>query len=393
MGRKIVNHIQPVIAAADVFTALGDGLSVNWERMLKGECGLRTLQRISSDKPEIRVGGEITRESFGGAAFNPETLAFDLAVKVGRRVLDKAGGLVSDIEPSRLGLILSTTKGEMAAFENLFIHNKFDFNFNAYHLAQNLARELAVPGPVWAVSNACASGLVAIIQAAWLIKWGQADVMLVIGVDTLTEFVLEGFNCLRALSPNPCRPFDESRDGITLGDGVGVLLLVRPDLVSGPPKAVLSGWGISNDANHITGPSRTGLGLKLALNQALNQAKLEKSDIACLNAHGTATMFNDETESQAYFDWFGPDGPCISAFKGYIGHTLGAAGLIETALCLMTFEDNLVPGTLGFSCLGVTKPLRIVAEKTRLKQVDHIVTAKAGFGGVNAALVLTRGGI
>lgn len=389
-----MNQNQPVIVAADVFTALGDGLSFNWDRMLQGEGGLRPLQRIISGNPGLSVGGEITPETFAGSdpgrILNPETLAYDLAVRVGRRVLDGAKDLVSDCEPLRLGLILSTTKGEMAAFENLFNHNRFDFRFNASELAGNLAGELSIAGPVWAVSNACASGLVAIIQAAWLIKRGQADLMLVIGVDTLTEFVLEGFHCLRALSPNPCRPFDESRDGITLGDGAGVLLLARPDITSKPPKAVLSGWGISNDANHITGPSRTGIGLKLALNQALTRAGLKGGDITYLNAHGTATVFNDETEAQAYYDWFGPAGPCISAFKGYIGHTLGAAGVIETALSMMTFENNLIPGTLGFSRLGVTKPLRMVAETTRLEQVDHLVTAKAGFGGVNAVLVLTR---
>ena len=389
--------IQPLIAAADVFTALGDGLSLNWERILRGESGLGPLQRIPSENEGIRVGGEITRETFENGdrsrVLRAERLAYDLAVRVGGRVLEGARDLISSRDPLRLGLILSTTKGEMAAFENIFSQNKFDFTFNGFELAQKLARELSIFGPVWAVSNACASGLVAIVQAAWLIKWAQADLMLVIGVDTLTEFVLEGFHCLRALSPNPCRPFDESRDGITLGDGAGALLLARPDIIDKPCLAKLSGWGISNDANHITGPSRTGLGLKMALSRALTQAGLNRADIPYLNAHGTATVFNDETEAQAYSDWFGPNGPHVAGFKGYIGHTLGAAGVIETALSLMTFEDNLIPGTLGFSRIGVSKPLRIVAETTRLEQIDHLVTAKAGFGGVNGALILTRGSI
>ncbi len=385
---------RPAIVAMDVITALGTGMAENWSKMLAGETGIQPLKRISSNRPDIRTAGEIGEDILAAALENEaasfERLAFDLAVRVGRTALDLAGIKNRTIADGRLALILSTTKGEMNAFQELFRHCQAGFGFNPFQLASEVAEALCIQGPVWAVSNACASGLVAIVQGAWLIQWGQADRVLVIGVDTLTEFVLEGFSVLRAMSPRPSRPFDQSRDGLSLGEGAAALVLARPDQAGDHAEAYLSGWGISNDANHITGPSRTGSGLQLALAQALQKADLKPADIDCLNAHGTATVFNDEMEAQAYDAVFGPDGPPISAFKGFFGHTLGAAGVIEAALSMMTFRDHQVPATKGFETLGVSKPLKIISEPSILNRVNHIITAKAGFGGVNAALILTR---
>jgi 3-oxoacyl-[acyl-carrier-protein] synthase-1 len=256
-------------------------------------------------------------------------------------------------------------------------------------MASDLAAELRLGGPVFAVSNACASGLLAVMEAARILDGAQCDQVLVVGVDIVSDFVLAGFSCLKALSPLPCRPFDKGRNGLSLGEGAGAILLTKDRGRHG--LAAVRGWAATNDATHITAPSRTGSGLTAALATALKVSGLVPDDIDYINAHGTGTVFNDEAEALAIHSTFGPGVP-VSSMKGYLGHTLGAAGIIEMCLCVMALRDRIIPASLGSQKLGVSSPIRVAVCHQQVSQMDHIVSIKCGFGGMNAVVILTGTG-
>jgi len=264
--------------------------------------------------------------------------------------------------------------------------------YNPYSLACDVARALGIGGPVLAVSNACASGLIAMVEAARILERGEADAVLVVGVDVLTDFVLSGFSAFRALSPQPCRPYDADRDGLSLGEGAGALCLAREPAEGEHALAELAGWGISNDANHITAPSRTGDGLRNAVGSALVRAGMECYDVHYVNGHGTGTVYNDAMEARALCDALAGCPVPVSSMKGYFGHTLGAAGVIEAAICLTALRERTVPASLGLSTPGVGRPLRVARSPLALGEMENVLSVKSGFGGVNAAVILSRPG-
>ena len=211
-------------------------------------------------------------------------------------------------------------------------------------LAADLAAAHGARGPVQCVSVACVSGLIAIQQGAKMIQRGEADAVLVVGVDHLSAFVVAGFTALKAIDPNGCRPFDRDRCGLSPGEAGAAIVLVRADLA--PQSAIkIRGWGGSNDANHLTGPSRDGSGLAQAIRRALDSAELPPREIDYVNAHGTGTPYNDAMESLALRTVFGEACPPFSGAKGMFGHTLGAAGVVETILCVLAMQEKLLPGT------------------------------------------------
>jgi 3-oxoacyl-[acyl-carrier-protein] synthase-1 len=261
--------------------------------------------------------------------------------------------------------------------------------WNPGALAAWLGEQLAVRGPCIAVSNACAAGLVALIQGARLLQRQEVDVVLVLGIDVLADFIVSGFVAFRAVSDRPCRPFDADRDGLSLGEGAAALLLSRGEPPS-PAIGVIEGWAVTNDAHDITAPDPTGRGLARAIDAALTRSSLEPNEVDFINAHGTATLQNDTMEAEALAAVFGPRTPPVASMKGYFGHTLGAAGVIEAALCLNTLSDQVLPASCGFRTLGVDRPIDIVTQPRECKTAQHVLSLKSGFGGVNAAVVLGR---
>jgi len=384
------------IVAADAVASLGADAEEIWRRMLANECGIRPLRRLSRGAYLTDLAGEIPSEiesAIRARAPGPERAwAWPLALAVARGVLDAAAKKRLTPFPNT-GLILSTTKSEIGAIERMATQpdQPVDEHHNAYALARDLAAALGLKGPVFAVSNACASGLIAVIQAARLLERGDADRMMVVGVDVLSDFILAGFSSLNALSRRPCRPYDARRDGLSLGEGSGALLMTRCADADGPALGTVLGWGASDDATHLTAPSRSGEGLRRALEQALKTSGLAASDIHFVNGHGTGTVYNDEMEARALHDVFGSPTPPVASMKGYFGHTLGAAGVIETILSLIALRERLVPGGMGLEELGVSAPIRVPSGPLHLPAADHAVALKCGFGGINAAVVLGRG--
>ena len=215
----------------------------------------------------------------------------------------------------------------------------------------------------------------------------QYDAAVVIGADVLSPFIVAGFQSLKALSDEQCRPFSANRKGLNLGEAAATVVYQVADDNS-------DGWrmlagAVRNDANHISGPSRTGEGSYRALLSVLGSSKLTASDLACLNVHGTSTLYNDEMESIA-INRAGLNAVPVNAMKGYYGHTLGAAGVLETLLSMRAVEEGKVPATRGFDELGVTNPV-LVSSESFDTQKRAFVKLLSGFGGCNAAAVFCNG--
>lgn len=281
--------------------------------------------------------------------------------------------------------ILSTTKGNIGFIEEgQPDHPRIHLHATAYFLAQRFgfAHHLVV-------SNACISGVLALIVAKRWIESGKYDHAVVVGADVLSRFVISGFQSLQALSPEQCRPFDAARKGINLGEcAAAIVLTSRPDELGVKARLRVTGGGLSNDANHISGPSRTGEELAFAIRQAMEEASLETTDIDFISAHGTATLYNDEMESGA-FTLAGLEQVPTNSLKGYFGHTLGAAGVLEAALsCQSLLNDELI-ASRGFESLGVTHPVNIIRE-VQSRPLEICLKTASGFGGCNAAIILQK---
>ena len=235
--------------------------------------------------------------------------------------------------------------------------------------ANEVARDLGLGDcRIIFVSNACASGAVAIDTAKICLESGEFNTAVIFGLEQITEFVVKGFHCLNAVSPTGAKPFDESRDGMSLGEGSGICVLSTGG-TEGSDVCVL-GCGASNDANHRTGPSRTGDGLALAIKRALKSANINAEDIDAVKCHATATIYNDAMETKALESVFGDRVPPIVAMKGAIGHLSGAGSMIETVIAAEFLKKG-----------------KIVASDA---VINNILCLSAGFGGINTAVILGK---
>ena len=234
------------------------------------------------------------------------------------------------------------------------------------------------------VATACSSSAKVFAQAERLIKTGLADAALVGGVDTLCDSVLFGFNSLELISPERCRPFDRDRRGINIGEAAGFALVER----DGSQGAFLLGCGESSDAHHMSTPHPEGLGARLALEGALRNAALKPAQIDYINLHGTATRKNDEVEAKVVSELF-PMDTFASSTKGWTGHTLGAAGILEAAVSLLALEHGVLPGTLNAEHLDEACGPQIQLQNAN-REIRHALSFSFGFGGSNCVLALGR---
>ena len=253
-----------------------------------------------------------------------------------------------------------------------------------WKMAERIGHFFEAANQVEVISNACISGVSALVVAKRWIESGRYKRVIVAGGDILSHFITSGFLSFRSVSAHRCRPYDIQRDGLSLGEACGAVLL---ETQGNANHIILSGGAISNDANHISGPSRTGDGLALAINQAMEEAGTLPEDISFINAHGTATVYNDEMESKA-IHLAGLSAVPVNSLKPYFGHTLGASGIIETILCIEQLKEGIYYGTLGYEILGVPMPITVYGTHQPMPMKCCIKTA-SGFGGCNAALVLS----
>jgi 3-oxoacyl-[acyl-carrier-protein] synthase-1 len=277
-------------------------------------------------------------------------------------------------------LVFSTTKGNIEVLENT------DFDRNRVRLgymAQIVADYFNHPNKPVVISNACISGVQAISYATVQIQNKAYKNVIVCGGDLVSNFVVSGFNSFQALDPAPCKPFDTNRSGLNLGEACACIVLSDTE----SNIEILAGAS-TNDANHLSGPSRTGEGLSRAIKKVFDESTIETQNISFISAHGTATLYNDQMEALAFENCQLNQVP-VNSFKGYFGHTLGAAGIVESIIAIKCLEQNILLESKGFQNLGVSVPLPII-EKSVHAPLKTVLKTASGFGGGNAALLISK---
>lgn len=253
-------------------------------------------------------------------------------------------------------------------------------------LARQVGSRLGCPG--MAVSVACASGPGALAVASLAMNQGDYERVLIIGGDRLMPMVTAGFESLRAIDPHGARPFDSERQGLSLGETIAALWCQR----GGNGPFFLNGWGLSCDANHLTGPHREGAGLlRACLQTTTNTDKGKPTEIDLIVAHGTGTKYNDDAESHAYAQ-LSPETP-VTGWKGSLGHSLGSCGIAEVALSCLSLQRQMTPGVCGLKSTGTAQPLHLLKQGLHPLPIKHIISANAGFGGLNGVVLVSSQGI
>ena len=259
---------------------------------------------------------------------------------------------------------------------------------NNFSLAGYMRKHLALGGPAFTVSTACSSSAKVFASAARMIAAGVCDAAVVGGVDSLCLTTLYGFGALELLSRDPCRPFDAQRNGISIGEGAGFVLLERPTGTPASDAIVLAGAGESSDAYHMSTPHPEGAGARAAMGGALSSAGLTATDIDYINVHGTATRSNDAAEDKAVYDLFGAHTPCSST-KGATGHLLGASGVVEGLICAHALREGFMPGSTNTRQLDPAMRVRYLLENLR-QAPARAMSNSFGFGGSNCSLIFAR---
>jgi 3-oxoacyl-(acyl-carrier-protein) synthase len=366
------------VAGRGAVTGFGEGREEFLSSIFRGETAVAPLRRLAGTDCLTSVAAEVPA-TMVDAAGGENGLALWLATVAAREALAEAGRE----HAAGLSLVLGTTKGDLSG-----ICGPGDGLGNPYRTARSLADALGIDGRVGAVSCACASGLSGVALAGRWMRTGSAERVLVVGTDGLSAFILRGFSSLLALDPEACRPFDRSRAGLSLGEAAGALLLT---VHAGESLGYeVAGWGESNDANHITGPSRDGSGLRLAMERALEQSGLPPEAVDYVHLHGTGTPYNDAMEGEALLQLYPGKTPPASGTKGQTGHTLGAAGVIESLVALEALERGLAPANHGLVESDLDERLDLAAAPLDLERADTALKIAAGFGGINAAVVYRR---
>lgn len=372
------------ITADNIISSLGFTTDENISAIREGKSGLRYYDRflnipepfMASVVDKKRLAEELMRMGVPMLNYTP----FEKLVIAS--VAQAVQGKDMNLSDPRTLFILSTTKGNVTLLDP---EESGKFPADRIYLwksAQCIARFFGNPNEPLVVSNACISGVVAQVVAKRLLENGNYDRIIVTGADELSRFVVSGFQSFKALSPEKCRPFDAGRCGLNIGEGAATLVFERVTETEG--QVVLEAGAVTNDANHISGPSRTGEGLFLALQKVMQGT--DYTEIGFLNAHGTATLYNDEMESIA-FHRAGLQEIPVYSLKGYFGHTLGAAGAIETVVTVRALQQGFLPESLGYEECGVSHPLQVVRFVQDRSMHQGIKTA-SGFGGCNAAIRL-----
>jgi 3-oxoacyl-[acyl-carrier-protein] synthase I len=368
------------VVSDNIFSPLGINTAANMEALKSGRSGIQQHKE------------DIDPEPFFASLFSPSEKTGSLTLTAFEQVVlnsarDAIKNAPFDLKnpDSKTGFILSSTKGNISLIEDLksetIPEDRVSLNTSATLIAANLG---LVTEPL-VVSHACISGLLAIITGMRLISSGHFENIIVSGGDLITSFIYSGFRSFQAISPSPCRPFDADRDGISLGEAAASVILSASHF---PDAILLKGGSVSNDANHISGPSRTGEELWLAIKRTLQQADLDAAEIDFISAHGTATRYNDEMEARA-FHLAGMQYVPVNSLKGYYGHTLGAAGILESIVTLHSMKENIILSTQGFSKPGTELTLNIIQE-TKTAHLRNCLKTASGFGGCNASMIFQK---
>ena len=371
------------IIADNIFSPLGLSSAENFTQLKKSVSGVKKQDDV-----------EMSEQPFYASLFDKKDLINDTLTNKYTKFENLLIGSISnaleaaaiDCGDKKTVLIISSTKGNISLLENETFSKELNKRIALNTSAKLVAEHFHFINEPVVISNACISGLLAIITGMRMLQSGKYENAVIAGADVISKFVLSGFQSFQAISGDHCKPFDAARNGINLGEGAGTVILSSNKKYSN--KIKVSGGAISNDANHISGPSRTGEELSQAITKAIKDAGLSSTDIDFISAHGTATIYNDEMETKAITLAQLQSVP-VNSMKGYYGHTLGAAGIIESIVTLHSMQENLILPTMGFQLLGVTNPVNVCTSLHTAALKNCLKTA-SGFGGCNAAVIFSK---
>ena len=396
-----------VVTGAGIVTSLGSGWRANAEGFRVGQRAFRpitlfdTARQRTHQAAEVNLAGNLPPTLLSQRQSHRLDRASKLLLIATHEAWTQAGWLPS----ANLPVVLGTTSGGMSLGESYYRqatqtpHHHGQqaervIHYQAQRQAMDVLDAFGCVGPITIIANACASGANAIGHSWQLIRSGRVDRVVTGGYDALSQLVFAGFDSLQALSPDVCRPFDEHRNGLALGEGAAVLALESIESAERRGAVVLGeiiGYGAATDGHHLTQPQPEGNAALASMNLACQTAQVAAEQIDYINAHGTGTPLNDSAEAHAINRWAGASVSRmrVSSTKASVGHLLGAAGAVETIICLMVLRGQWLPPTItlrtpdpicGFSI--VTRPASA--------QVEHVLTNSFGFGGANATLILRR---
>ncbi len=368
----------------NIITSLGFTSEENFRHLKSGLTGINSWNNPVF-YPESFIASLINREKINQLfPDNNFTLLEKMMILSIEDALKNSG---IDIASDKTVIVLSTTKGNIDLLESSLAKRYDKERIYLWKLGEVITNYFNNPNNPMVISNACISGVMAINTAAMLLQNGNFENAVVVGGDIVSRFVLSGFMSFHSLSPEPCKPFDAKRDGLSLGEAAGTMILSIH-----PPEQkeifVFAGGATANDANHISGPSRTGEGSYLAIGKALKEANIDVEKIDHVSAHGTATPYNDDMESIALARHQLNSIP-VNSLKGFWGHTLGAAGIIETVALLHEMKYSTLIQTKGFSEPGTIEPLNVIT-RTEKKELHTCLKMASGFGGCNASLIIKK---
>jgi 3-oxoacyl-[acyl-carrier-protein] synthase-1 len=368
------------IISDNVISPLGVTTQQNFDKVRNGETGIKLCKNILYAEKSIYASC-IQNDDLGAKVHSRfENLCV-------RSITEALSHTVLNGSEKDTIFILSTTKGNIGLIEKERFGNTIE-QVSLDHSARVIASHFQAVNKPIVVSNACISGVLSIIIAKRLLESGKYKYAIVTGADMLSQFVASGFQSLMALSDEPCRPFDRDRKGINLGEGAATVIITSDKALADTNSIAVMGEGVTNDANHISGPSRTGQELAGAVVKAMHRSGIGAADLSFISAHGTATLYNDEMEAKA-FDIAGLNEVPLHSLKGYFGHTLGAAGLIESIMAIHSLRNNCILASRNFDTSGVPKHININMQVAASDKSYALKTA-SGFGGCNAALVYSK---
>ncbi|MDR2765238.1 MAG: beta-ketoacyl synthase [Tannerella sp.] len=374
----------------NIISALGFTTDENVRKVRDGVSGL-----LFFDGQETGVSEPFVASAIDGAALDSAFYTLPRATEKRYTRLEKAvilsvtnalKDLPTDPAGERVLFILSTTKGNVCLLDSTESEGYEPEQVYLWRSAERIAGYFGNPNTPLVVSNACISGACALIAAQRALQAGRYEYVIVAGADMLSRFIIAGFQSFKALSQEACKPFDARRSGLNIGEAAATLILTeKPAEALQTGEVVLTAGAVCNDANHISGPSRTGEGAYLALKRVL--AGINADELAFVNAHGTATLYNDEMEAVAIHRAALQNVP-VTSLKGYFGHVLGSAGILESIVSTRALREGIVLKTRGYDTPGVSRPLRI-ATRTQPVKGCRCINMLSGFGGCNAALLYT----
>jgi 3-oxoacyl-[acyl-carrier-protein] synthase II len=393
-----VTNRRVAIVAAGIISPLGIGLAENLTSLQTARDSVRAVTDFDIEHCRCKTAGQVAK----GASKPPHNGSRSDRLHPASRMMTGAMREAREQDPAFVPelTVIGTTSGGMSFGEQyyraLYNHAKLRraprwiANYAPQKPVTDALEALKLGGPCQVIANACASGTNAIGHAFHCIESGKYQRVLTGGYDALSELVFVGFDCLQAATPEKCRPFDRERSGMVLGEGAAILALEDWESAERRGASILGeikGYGISTDNHHLTQPNPSGIGPRMAMEQALHSADLEPSEIDYINAHGTATRFNDAAEAKAIQELFPARVP-VSSTKSMMGHSLGAAGAIEAVFCLLALQHQFLPPNINFRSSDSDMNLDIVANEARPARIRTVISNSFGFGGTNASIVL-----